>query len=275
MKKNNLNNVLITGGSGMIGSEINFGEKPSRKELDVSIPDNVSKVLNFYNPKIILHLAALTNIKECENNPAKAYEINMNGTLNIALACRKQKIKLIYLSTCAVFDGKKKKPYTENDVPQPLSVYGKSKKEGEDIIKNVLTDFLILRTGWVFGKNMPSHKFIKICFNKLKLNENVSAVNDRIGSPTYSNDLIEKIIEMIEKKQKGIIHVVNDKTASYYDIGIEIKKIKKFNSLIIPVKSKEIEKNEFHRGKMEALVSKKIKLRPWQKSLKEYINSLI
>ena len=163
---------LITGGSGMIGSQIKLGIKPSSKELNILIPENIEKIFKKYKPKILLHLAALTDIKKCELKPKLAYEINVKGTLNIVRACDKYKTKLIYISTCAVFNGKKKKPYTEKDVPCPFSVYGKTKLEGEKFCRT-LKNYLVVRTGWVFGNNMPPNKFVRICFEKLTKNERI------------------------------------------------------------------------------------------------------
>jgi dTDP-4-dehydrorhamnose reductase len=138
----------------------------------------------------------------------------------------------------------------------------------------VLPNALIIRTGWLFGGKNADKKFVKIVFDKLKQHAEVKATDDRVGSPTYVNDLLDKIKELIEQKATGIFHVVNSGVASYFEIAQEIKKIGHFTAAATPVKAAEIESPELKRGSMEALSSTKVQLRSWQEALAEYIDSL-
>ena len=272
MEKNR--KILITGGSGMVGSQTKFGIKLGRKELDINNTSSIEKAFRKHKPDIVLHLAAMTDMMECEKYPKKAFELNVSGTENLAKVCRENNIKLVYISTCAVFDGKKKTPYIEGDTPKPLNVYGKTKLQGEIVSRIILPEVLIIRTGWLFGGGKKDKKFVKKVFDSLKTGNEVKAVSDRRGSPTYIPDLLNEIKKLIDQESKGIFHIVNTGNASYFEIAKEIKKLGKFKSKIISVKTKDLESPKLNRGKMEGLKSKNIKLRPWEKALKEYLKNL-
>jgi dTDP-4-dehydrorhamnose reductase len=268
------NKILVTGGSGMVGSQVAFGTKPDRKELDIIDSLSIKRTLDHYQPTVVLHLAALTDMGECEKNPEYAYETNVVGTYNIAKVCREKNIRLIYFSTCAVFDGNKNAPYSETDSVHPLNAYGRTKWLGELVVKNIVPDSLIIRTGWLFGGGKTDKKFAKLCFEKLRRGEEVNAVSDRWGSPTYIPDLLKTIEDLIKNKTNGIVHVVNDGKATYFEIAKVVKEFGSFAPEIKPVKAEEIESPEVKRGKMEALTSQKVKLRNWREALKEYIETL-
>jgi len=265
--------ILITGGSGMVGSIIRWGVKPNHKELDILKPTSIKKAIKKYKPETILHLAALVDMQYCQDNPNEAYKVNVLGTKNLALACKKNKVKLVYLSTCAVFDGKKRQPYGEKDRTNPINIYGKTKLAGEKVARKILPDVLVIRTGWLFGGGKKDTKFAKKTYAKFTRGENITATFDRCGSPTYVPDLLETVKKLISEDATGIYHVVNSGTASYFDIAKEIKKLKKFKQKVISVKAKSLENPKLKRGKMEALTSSKITLRSWKLALKECIPS--
>jgi dTDP-4-dehydrorhamnose reductase len=246
-----------------------------KSALDILNPKSIRKAIIRYKPQVIFHLAAMTDMLACEKNPKQAQKINGIGTRNVAKACKENKIKLVYLSTCAVFDGKKKTPYKETDLPKPINIYGKTKLLGELAAQDLLSDALIVRTGWLFGGGLDiDKKFVALTFQKLQKGSTVKATADRCGSPTYIPDLLQAVEKLIHKNAKGIVHVVNDGTASYFEIAKAIKKIGKFNLPILPVKTSEVEPPKLKRGKMEALTSSRVTLRPWKKSLKQYLDEL-
>jgi len=263
--------IIVTGGEGMVGSLVKFGIKLGHAKLDISKPISIEKAIEKHRPEAILHLAAMTNMLECEENPKKAFRINVTGTENLAKACKEHRIKLIYMSTCAVFDGKKKTPYKESDKPNPLNVYGQTKLQGENVAKKLLPDALIIRTGWLFGGSKNNKKFVSLSLQKFKNGEEVTATSDRYGSPTYIPDLLETIENLMDGKMKGTYHVVNSGVASYFDIAKEIKSLGKFKTKILPLKARQIENPKLKRGHLEALASSKIKLRFWQKALTNYL----
>lgn len=263
--------ILVTGGSGMVGSQAKFATKPSHMELDITNPTSIEKAVKKYKPNVVLHLAAFANMLGCEEDKIKAKKINVIGTENIARACKKHNVKLVYMSTCAVFDGKKKMPYREADMAKPLNLYGKTKLEGEKVAKKILPNTLIVRTGWLFGGNKRDKKFVQLTYQKFKNGEEVMATFDRKGSPTYVKDLLDTIEKLIYQNKSGIYHVVNSGRASYYEIAKEIRRIGKFKHKIKKVLARDIENKKLKRGKNESLASSKIKLRSWKVALKEYL----
>lgn len=271
MVKKKGGNILVTGGGGMVGSLVNFGIRLNHKQLDVCNIKAIKKSLDTYKPSVVLHLAAL-GMALCQKYPDKAYEANILGTLNIAKVCKEKKIKLVFLSSCTIFDGAKKTPYNEDDLPYPIHIYGETKIIGESIILNMIPNSLVIRTGWLFGNRNIDKGFISNCLNKLKQGEDfIINTPERVGSPTYIPDLLKEIQWLIDQDAKGIYHVVNAGKASYFEIGEKIKKIGNFKSRIEKARIKNTKSEIPNRGKMEALTSKKIKLRPWQKALAEYL----
>lgn len=271
------NEIFVTGGNGMVGSQVDFGICLSHKELDVTNKISISVALNHYQPRTVLHLAALLDMKECETNPQKAREINTQGSANIAQECAKRGIRLVCLSSCAVFDGTKGAPYVESDNPNPLNEYGKTKLAGERQVLQILPSALVIRTGWLFGGGTGVDKrFVKFVFDELSHHKNMKATNDRRGSPTYVPDLLKMVVRLLELDYSGIIHVVNSGFASYYDIASEVKRQANFENVIFPASYLETESGSMvKRGEMEALSSEKISpLRSWKEALNEYIIKL-
>lgn len=265
--------ILITGGSGMVGSLIKFGIKPSHEELDILNKHSINTAIKKHNPDVILHLAAMTDTLKCEEAPKKAYRVNVTGTRNLARACKKNNIKLVYMSTCAVFDGKKKSPYTETDRPHPLNVYGKTKLEGEKIVMSTLPDALIIRTGWLFGSKKFKNKFINSIVHLLQKNKELFVTHDRYGSPTYIPDLLKAVKNLILQEKTGTYHIINTGIASYFDISKEARKIGKFNTNLKKVRAEDIENSKVKRSKNESLTSTKMKLRSWKEALNQCIAS--
>ncbi len=268
--------ILITGGGGMVGQQASFGIALSHTQLDILKPQSIERAIKKYKPTAILHLAAMTDMLACEQHPKVAYEVNVVGTGNIAQACAKHKLTLIYLSTCVVFDGKKSTAYSEKDVPNPLTTYGQTKWLGELLVQTLAPNHLIIRTGWLFGggKNIDT-KFVNRTFQKLLHNQEVVATYNRTGSPTYVPDLLDTVQKLLTNSTRGVVHVVNSKTASYFDVAKKIQKIGGFSASITPITSSAIESKEVRRGKQETLRSSHVKLRNWDNAIKNYIHILV
>ena len=269
------NQILITGGSGMVGSQAHFGIKPGREELDILDKGSIEQAIMKYEPEVIVHLAAIVDMAWSETHKEETFLTNVTGTENIALACKSHGIKLVYLSSGAVFGANKDTPYSEDDQTGPVNVYGKTKLEGEKVIQRILgNDSLIVRTGWLFGGGEKDKKFIKAFYLKFKNGEEINAVSDRYGSPTYVPDLISKIYELINEDKTGIYHVVNSGCVSYYEVAEEIKRIGNFKNNVKKVLYKDLPQGIVPRGNMEGLTSTKIKLRSWKDVVKEYLTKL-
>jgi dTDP-4-dehydrorhamnose reductase len=301
--------ILITGSSGMLGVDLSqelyhdykvFGADILRRasfgvcgfyKLDITKKQNVSDLIKSLSPDIVIHTAAWTDVDGCELDPKKAYKINSEGTKNVALACKSIGATLIYISTDFVFDGKRKTPYKEADKTNPLSVYADSKLKGELSIKRILKKYLILRTGWLYGKH--GKNFVDTIIAKAKKEKILKVVNDQVGSPTYTKDLAEAIRALVfviarsparggttKQSQKighGIYHISNSGSVSWYDYAKDILKLAKSQTTVSPISSKELDRPA-KRPKMSVLDNAKFikltghKMRHWQEALKEYIN---
>lgn len=268
-----LSGFLITGGSGMVGSQIPFGFKPKRQELDVTDSDSVTRYFEKIRPTGVIHLAAL-NLAQSETDPEMAHRTNVEGTINIASRCARANIPLVVVSSCAVFDGKKSEPYLESDTPNPLNIYGQTKREAEkQAIKHCPT-VLIVRTGWVFGGTRDI-KFIRRFIEAMRNHEPVRATKDRFGSPTYVPDLLYEIEALLSSGQEGIVHVVNDGIFSYAEIAALIRDLLGSDAHIEAIPSAQMEAGGPLRGRMEGLASERhSRLRPCKEALAEYIRML-
>ena len=262
----------------MIGSKIDFGCKPSSKQVDITDINSIEKYIEKI-PYIscIIHLAA-SNLRDSEQNHKKSIDININGTINMLAIAKKYNIPFILLSTGAIFSSNNNNIiYNENFKPCPNSIYGITKLSSEKIA--LLYDKTILiRTGWLFGGNQKTHyKFVENVINNLNNNNKIKASDDFYGSPTYVLDLINQMKYLIINLKYGIHHVVNNGRACGYDLALEISNIlKKSNNLIIPVNSNLIPNSGPDRSKSEILESiySYNKLRDWKDSLYEYINNI-
>jgi len=292
--------ILITGSDGQLGKALrkvlpeNDTYFTTRKELDITDKNQSVQQIISNRPDIVIHTAAYTDVDGCEKNKPLAYSVNVIGTKNVSLACQKINALLVYISTDFIFDGAKKIAYQENDRPNPLSYYGKTKLEGELLVKK-LEKHLIIRTSWVFGEGPAFAKastgkknFVQTILNLSKTKKEISVVNDQVGCPTYAADLASAIWQLINPKSKiinqvsGIYHITNQGSCSWYEFAKEIVKIKKLKIKIVPISTAEwrkIKPDSATRPSYSVLDSLKLKragivLRPWQEALREYLTNL-
>lgn len=268
-----LNNILITGSEGMIGSHLDFGIKKSRRELDVTKKEEIKKICDKTNPSGILCLSSI-DLRKCEENPLEAYKVNVFGIYNLAKEAKKRKIPLILLSTGAVFSGGAEDSFSEESIPNPLNIYSQTKYLAEIITLENSNKNLVVRTGWVFGTNKDSKKkniFDKMLDSAIEGKE-IKATYDQYGSPVYIKDLISELKKLISKNCSGIYHIANFGRASAVDFIEEVVTHLKNKSKINKLSVAEFISN-IKRSPSECLVSKKIKLRSWQEALKDYLHS--
>lgn len=267
--------TLITGSNGMVGSYLDFGIKTNRESLDVTDLGAVMAAVKKHTPKIIIHLAALTDLDVGEKNPALAYNINTVGTYNMVLAARSVKAKLVFISSTGVFDGVKKGPYKEKDAPNPQNYYGHSKYAGELIIQSALKDYIIARACWMFGGGPErDKKFVSKIISQLKNSQTteIKALNDVKGSPTYGKDLVEGLKKLILKDAKGIFHLTNKGAASRFDVAKVIVATLRPSVKVVPVNSSYF-KLPAVRVKNESAVSRVNLMRPWREALQQYLKT--
>jgi len=232
--------IVITGSEGMLGYDVK-GLKRKHTLLCIDI-DNFdiadSKIVDYLleeKPEFIYHLAAYTNVDRAETERDEARAANIKGTKNIVKACQRLDIPVLFISSDYVFDGTKEAPYIETDSPNPINFYGSTKKQGEDIIKNTLTKFFIVRTSWLFGKN--GKNFVKTIKNIANLRKRIEIVNDQYGAPTYTKDLAYALEMFIPSKRYGIYHITNSGKTNWFNYAKTIVSLYKNKTEITPVSS--------------------------------------
>lgn len=264
---------MVTGAGGMVGSYIDFGIKTDRKTLDVTDLGQVMRAIKKYKPEIIIHLAALTDLDFLEKNPSQAYFINSVGTYNIALAARSVGAKVILPSSTGVFDGKKNRPYTEKDLPNPENHYGHSKYIAELVISGMLDNYIIARSCWMFGGGPKrDKKFVAKIISQLAKKETteIKALDDVSGSPTFGKDLAEAYKMLILKDARGIFHLTNKGVATRFDVAkIIVEAIRP--SVKVTAVDGSYFKLPAKRVANESARSRLHPMRPWQEALREYL----
>jgi dTDP-4-dehydrorhamnose reductase len=192
----------------------------TRKEADITDPRLVDRACDEAEPDIVIHCAAFTAVDDCELQPELAFKVNAKGTQNVARACRRRGIPILYLSTDYVFDGEKPEPYVETDGPNPLNVYGQTKLSGEESVKDLVARFWIVRVSWLFGP--WGRNFVRAILDQAHTGRPLRVVADQIGAPTYTMDLAEKIEAIFTRGEAGIYHVTNQGCCSWFEFANEI-----------------------------------------------------
>lgn len=253
-------------------------------KADITNKKSISDIVKKVSPNIVIHTAAWTDVDGCEFDKKKAYRINVDGTKNVALACKSIGAVLVYISTDFVFDGEKNKPYRESDKANPLGVYADSKLKGEAAVKKILKKYFILRTSWLYGRH--GKNFVDTIIAKAKETGCLKIVNDQVGSPTYTVDLAKAIHRLIDKigtrtqehksTSYGIYHVTDSGSVSWYEYAKTIVKLAKVRAKVLPISSDELDRPA-KRPAMSVLDSSKFtgftghRMRNWKTALKEYL----
>ncbi|MBU6142084.1 SDR family oxidoreductase [Patescibacteria group bacterium] len=230
--------VLVTGCGGMLGEAVYAEFKdicklratdidlnaPWLSYLDVRDTKAVTAYLRRVRPNYILHLAALTDMEYCERHADNAYQTNSIGVENLASYARKHKIPFLYISTAGVFDGEKDR-YRENDQPNPLSVYGRSKFIGEAVAR-ATPGSVVIRAGWMMGGGpKKDKKFINKIIKQIRAGKTtLQVVDDKLGTPCYTYDLARSMHYLLDHKKSGIFHGACNGSGSRYDVAKELVK---------------------------------------------------
>lgn len=250
--------------------------------LDITNKEAVMNTIKSVKPDVVVHCAAWTavDLAEDEDKQAKVKAINVDGTQNIANACKEIDAKMVYISTDYVFDGQGTKPWNPDCKDyKPLNVYGETKLGGELAVSNTLSKYFIVRIAWVFGKN--GNNFIKTMLNVGKKLDTLKVVNDQIGTPTYTYDLASLLVDMIETDKYGYYHATNEGGyISWYDFACEIFKQAGYTSTIIPVTTAEYGLSKAARPFNSRLDKSKLvengfkPLPTWQDALVRYLKEM-
>ena len=280
--------VLVTGVKGQLGYDV-MRELAKRgiegvgvdiDEMDITDFESVDRVITEAAPDAVIHCAAWTAVDaaEDEDKKEKVRLVNVEGPRNIAKVCKKLDIKMLQISTDYVFDGQGERPWEPDDPTGPVSVYGLTKRDGEDAVREILDKYFIVRIAWVFGIN--GKNFVKTMLNVAKTHDTLTVVNDQWGSPTYTYDLSRLLVDMIQTDKYGIYHATNEGFTNWYEFAVAIFKEAGVNVTVKPVTTAEygISKaarpfnSRMSKVKLDACGFKR--LPSWEDALKRYIQEL-
>lgn len=280
--------ILLTGGTGQFGkSFLNVPSRhviyaPNRNELNLASKDKVLELLESFMPEVVINSGAWTDVPGAELHPAKAYETNLIGVEALLMATSRVNAKFIQLSTDYVFDGESSEPYVENSKKNPLSIYGKSKSQAEDLIlEKYLDHAYVIRTSWLYSKY--GKNFVKTISQKLLADrESISVVDDQFGCPTLADDLVRGISSFYEDEiETGVYHFANSGSTSWYLFAREIAiAICEDPDRIVPIKTLASE-SKVQRPIFSVLSTDKfqratgVKPPSWKNSLRESITEII
>lgn len=277
-----MNNILVTGSTGQLGSDVvkellkrGYSTlSPNRSEFNLCSEDSIRNYILNSNCEAIVHCAAYTQVDKAEDEKDLCIKINATATKHIVKCAKILDIPMIYISTDYVFDGTKDGEYTENDETNPINIYGESKLAGEKYVQEILDKYYIVRTSWVF--NINGKNFIETMLRLSKANNQLSIVNDQIGSPTYTKDLSRLLVDMLETSKYGLYHATNEGYCSWYEFANTIFKLANIN-----IDIKAINSNEYASRAKRPMNSKLSKdklieygfkpLPNWKDALKDYL----
>lgn len=277
--------ILVTGVNGQLGYDVVKELKKrnieclgiGRQELDITDKYSVNEYISKLKPECVIHCAAYTAVDKAEDDVENCTNVNVNGTENIARACKDIDAKMIYISTDYVFDGEGNEPFEIDGNIGPKCVYGKTKYEGELKVKEYLEKYFIVRISWVFGIN--GNNFVKTMIRLGKEKESLNVVSDQIGSPTYTADLAGLLCEMALSNKYGIYHATNEGYCSWAEFAQEIMNRGGLNCRINPIPSSEYPARAARpfnsRMSKKSVIKNGFKLLPhWKDALKRYIEEI-
>ncbi|WP_433945650.1 dTDP-4-dehydrorhamnose reductase [Paenibacillus sp. SN-8-1] len=276
--------VILTGAEGQLGRELmdvfrGLGYEVhglGQRELDITDTEQCFQVLRRLKPDMVIHAAAYTNVDRAESEPDVAYQVNTYGTRNIAAAAESIHAKLVYISTDYVFNGgADQEPFDEFHPTKPMNIYGQSKLEGEKFVRELHSQFFIVRTSWVYGRH--GSNFVRTILELASKQESISVVNDQIGCPTYTRDLAQKLEELASSSKYGTYHISGAGSCSWYDFACAIIEFAGLKTAIIPVSTKEFPRPA-PRPAYSVLMQRALRLngfsplRDWKEALEDFMN---
>lgn len=275
--------ILILGGKGQLGYEFQMALKEkkmislSHTELDITNTEGIKKFVKDKGIKLIINCAAYNDVDRAEEEKEICYKVNTYAPFELAKISKEIGAEFVTFSSDFIFDGKKKEPYLEEDEGNPLSIYGKSKKEGENLIKGIYEKVYIIRTSWVYG--VGNKNFIKNIIKWSKEKTILKMADNQISSPTYTKDIVNFTLKLLKTKKYGIYHISNNGESSKYNQAKEVLDFINWNGKLKRAKSEEFNQiakrpsySKLNCRKIEEVVKEKIP--HWKESLKEFLLEL-
>ncbi len=278
--------VLVTGAAGMVGRAVTAhclasGDEVSahdRASLDITDTAAVGAVFERERPEVVINCAAWTNVDACEDDPGQAFAANAEGPANLAVAARSVGAGLVTISTDYVFDGAKDGFYTQRDDPEPASVYGKAKLEGERRAQSACARTVVVRTGWIFGAG--GRNFLSRVVELSERGQRLQVISDAWGTPTYAAHLARRLRELAQLDLPGVYHVVNAGAgASYEEFAREALAaagLRGENLLAVTTGSLDRKAPRPRNCRLRCLLSEAVGLEPlpdWRLALHEFVRS--
>jgi len=280
--------VAVTGANGQLGTDFcralhNFDVIPfTHADIEIADMASVREAMLKHKPAIIINTAAYVRVDDCEDEKEKAFQVNALGARNVAVVAQELGARLVHLSTDYVFGGEVEPrtiPYTEFDTPIPLSIYGKSKLAGENLVRHFCLRHFIVRASGLFGVAGSSGKggnFIETMLRLARERDELKVVNDQIFSPTYTRDLAQKIAQLMATEYYGIFHITSKGACSWYEFTTETLKLAGITTPVVPITSDQYPQKA-RRPRYSVLDNYHLGLlgmddmRPWQEALKDYL----
>ncbi len=277
--------IIVTGSKGQLGTDIvsellKNGIEPigaDLPELDITDSDAVESFISQSGADAVIHCAAFTNVDVAETEKELCRRVNVDGTLNIARSCTLHGIKMLYVSTDYVFSGEGDMPFETDSSAMPCNYYGETKLAGEKAVVENCEKYFIVRISWVFGEN--GKNFVKTMLRLSKERDEITVVNDQIGSPTYTKDLSKLLCRMIVTEKYGIYHATNEGFCSWAEYASKIMELSGAETKIIPVPGSEY-KSVAKRPQNSRLSKRSLddngfdRLPHWQDALERFLNNI-
>ncbi len=289
--------LLVTGGKGQLGCQLKYiieknssdiGELDERfkncqckfidyDELDITNYNEVISFVSSFKPDVVINCAAFTNVDGCESDIDIAFKVNTIGPRNLAIACEKYDAKLLHVSTDYVFNGEGTVPFKEYDIPNPVSVYGKTKLMGEQYVRENCNRYFIVRTAWLYGQ--WGKNFVYTIMKAAKDKGHLDVVEDQRGNPTYAEDLAHHILKIILTDEYGIYHCTGTGECSWYDFACKIIEYSGIECTVSPITSDKIDRAAKRPAyssldNMMLRVISQDEMRHWQEALMSFIKKL-
>jgi dTDP-4-dehydrorhamnose reductase len=277
--------LLITGGIGLLGKEIGevFRDRAEilttdREECDVTDPAACRREVDGFRPDVVIHCAAYTAVDRAEREPEAARLLNVEGTRNVARACRGRGALMVTFGTDYIFDGTSRRPYREEDPGNPLSVYGKTKWAAEQALREEGGDHLLVRTQWLFGPG--GGNFIRTILEKARRGEALRVASDQVGCPTFSRDLAVAVRNLLDAGARGTVHFSGEGETSWFGLaryvlqrcGLSTESLFPARSRELPYPAPRPAYGVLSKERYRAVTG--VSPRPWEEAVGEYLGMI-
>ncbi|MBC8014612.1 MAG: dTDP-4-dehydrorhamnose reductase [Sporomusaceae bacterium] len=271
--------ILVTGANGQLGREI--ARQGQEHELVLTDFDTLDitdgpAVMTYFRdaqPSAVIHCAAYTNVDGAESDGDGAFRVNVVGAQNIAAGCLETGARMVYVSTDYVFDGQKQEPYNEFDPINPQSIYGYTKRQGEEMVRQILGRHYIVRTAWLYG---DGNNFVRTMLKLSETNNTLRVVHDQVGTPTSTVDLAQVIFKLLASDAYGTYHATCQGRCSWYEFALEIFRQTGKDVKVVPVTTMEFPRPA--KRPMNSILDNYMlrmtigdPMREWQDALREYL----